>query len=139
MRAGGNVRHLVHHGAAAGARAAGASWADIGEAIVTELGANRVRLSGVRGHRRERARQRRRARARVVRRPRRAEAHPALGGRQRPPADAGPHYQDEADPKAQQGAERSAALLRAAQYDAYVASLRQQADIEISQRNLEKR
>ena len=45
----------------------------------------------------------------------------------------------EADPKAQQGAERSAALLRAAQYDAYVASLRQQADIEISQRNLEKR
>ena len=44
----------------------------------------------------------------------------------------------EGEPKAQQ-AERSAALLRAAQYDAYVASLRQQAEIDISQRNLEKR
>ncbi|HEX6265442.1 MAG TPA: SurA N-terminal domain-containing protein [Burkholderiales bacterium] len=45
----------------------------------------------------------------------------------------------EADPKAQEAGNRPAALLGAAQYDAYVASLRQQADVEINQRNLEKR
>ncbi|HEX6320871.1 MAG TPA: SurA N-terminal domain-containing protein [Burkholderiales bacterium] len=45
----------------------------------------------------------------------------------------------EADPKAQEAGNRPAALLGAAQYEAYVASLRQQADVEISQRNLEKR
>ena len=38
-----------------------------------------------------------------------------------------------------QAGNRPAALLGAAQYDAYVASLREQADIEINQRNLEKR
>ena len=45
----------------------------------------------------------------------------------------------EAEPKAQEAGNRPAALLGAAQYDAYVASLRQQADVEINQRNLEKR
>jgi peptidyl-prolyl cis-trans isomerase D len=45
----------------------------------------------------------------------------------------------EADPKAQEAGNRPAALLGAAQYDAYVASRRQQADVEVSQRNLEKR
>jgi peptidyl-prolyl cis-trans isomerase D len=45
----------------------------------------------------------------------------------------------EADPKAQEAGNRPAALLGAAQYDAYVASLRAQADVEINQRNLEKR
>jgi peptidyl-prolyl cis-trans isomerase D len=45
----------------------------------------------------------------------------------------------EADPKAQEAGSRPAALLAAAQYEAYVASLREQADIEIIQRNLEKR
>jgi peptidyl-prolyl cis-trans isomerase D len=44
----------------------------------------------------------------------------------------------EADPKHDAG-NRSAALLGTAQYEAYVASLRQQADVEINQRNLEKR
>jgi peptidyl-prolyl cis-trans isomerase D len=39
----------------------------------------------------------------------------------------------------QQAGNRPAALLGAAQYDAYVASLRQQADVDINQRNLEKR
>ena len=43
----------------------------------------------------------------------------------------------EGDPK--QAGNRPAALLGAAQYDAYVASLREQADVEINQRNLEKR
>jgi peptidyl-prolyl cis-trans isomerase D len=43
----------------------------------------------------------------------------------------------EGDPK--QAGSRPAALLGAAQYDAYVASLREQADVDISQRNLEKR
>src|SRR5687768_1523919 len=45
----------------------------------------------------------------------------------------------EADPKQQAAGSRPAALLGAAQYDAYVASLRQQADIEINQKTLEKR
>lgn len=45
----------------------------------------------------------------------------------------------EADPKQQAAGNRPAALLGAAQYDAYVASLRQQADIEINQKTLEKR
>jgi peptidyl-prolyl cis-trans isomerase D len=45
----------------------------------------------------------------------------------------------EADPKAQEAGSRPAALLAAAQYEAYVASLREQADIEVIQRNLEKR
>jgi peptidyl-prolyl cis-trans isomerase D len=40
---------------------------------------------------------------------------------------------------AKQAGGRPAALLDAAQYDAFVASLREQADIEINQRNLEKR
>ncbi len=39
----------------------------------------------------------------------------------------------------QQAGNRPAALLGAAQYDAYVASLRGQADIDINQQNLEKR
>jgi hypothetical protein len=43
----------------------------------------------------------------------------------------------EGDPR--QAGNRPAALLGAAQYDAYVASLREQADIDINQRNLEKR
>lgn len=43
----------------------------------------------------------------------------------------------EGDPK--QAGNRPAALLGAAQYDAYVASLRDQADVDINQRNLEKR
>ena len=43
----------------------------------------------------------------------------------------------EGDPS--QAGNRPAALLGAAQYDAYVASLREQADIDINQRNLEKR
>jgi peptidyl-prolyl cis-trans isomerase D len=46
----------------------------------------------------------------------------------------------EGEPKAQEAAgNRPAALLGAAQYDAYLASLRAQADIEINPRNLEKR
>jgi hypothetical protein len=45
----------------------------------------------------------------------------------------------EADPKAQEAGNRPAALLAAAQYEAYVASLREQADVEVIQRNLEKR
>ncbi|HEX2198633.1 MAG TPA: SurA N-terminal domain-containing protein [Burkholderiales bacterium] len=45
----------------------------------------------------------------------------------------------EADPKAQDAGNRPAALLGAAQYDAFVASLRAQADVEINQRTLEKR
>jgi peptidyl-prolyl cis-trans isomerase D len=45
----------------------------------------------------------------------------------------------EAQPKAQDLGNRPAALLGAAQYEAYVASLREQADVEINQRNLEKR
>lgn len=46
----------------------------------------------------------------------------------------------EADPKQlQEAGNRPAALLGAAQYDAYVASLREQADIEINQKNLEKK
>ena len=45
----------------------------------------------------------------------------------------------EADAKQQAAGNRPAALLGAAQYDAYVASLRQQADIEINQKTLEKR
>jgi hypothetical protein len=45
----------------------------------------------------------------------------------------------EAEPKAQDLGNRPAALLGAAQYEAYVASLREQADVEINQRNLEKR
>ena len=45
----------------------------------------------------------------------------------------------EADPKQAQGGNRAAALLGAAQYDAYVASLREQADIDINLENLEKR
>jgi peptidyl-prolyl cis-trans isomerase D len=40
---------------------------------------------------------------------------------------------------AKQAGNRPAALLGAAQYDAYVASLREQADVDINQRNLEKR
>ncbi|MGH8669039.1 MAG: peptidylprolyl isomerase, partial [Burkholderiales bacterium] len=44
----------------------------------------------------------------------------------------------EADPKQQEAGNRPAALLGSAQYEAYVASLRQQADIEINQKNLEK-
>lgn len=38
-----------------------------------------------------------------------------------------------------QAAERAAGLLGAAQYEAYVASLRQQADIEVNQKNLERK
>jgi peptidyl-prolyl cis-trans isomerase D len=45
----------------------------------------------------------------------------------------------EAQPKAQDLGNRPAALLGAAQDEAYVASLREQADVEINQRNLEKR
>lgn len=44
----------------------------------------------------------------------------------------------EAEPK-QDAGNRPAALLGSAQYEAYVASLRAQADIEINQRNLEKK
>jgi peptidyl-prolyl cis-trans isomerase D len=45
----------------------------------------------------------------------------------------------EGEPKQEEAGNRPAALLSAAQYDAYVASLRQQADIEINQKNLQKR
>jgi peptidyl-prolyl cis-trans isomerase D len=48
----------------------------------------------------------------------------------------------EADPKQQQAGQvdnRVAALLGGSQYEAYVASLREQADIEINQKNLERK
>lgn len=47
----------------------------------------------------------------------------------------------EADPKEQaaEASQRTAGLLGAAQYEAFVASLRKQADIEINQANLEKK
>ena len=47
----------------------------------------------------------------------------------------------EADPKqlAQEATARAAGLLSNAQYNAYVASLRQQADIEVNQANLERK
>lgn len=47
----------------------------------------------------------------------------------------------ESDPKqqAQESTGRAAGLLGASQYDAYVASLRQQADISINQKNLERK
>jgi peptidyl-prolyl cis-trans isomerase D len=47
----------------------------------------------------------------------------------------------EADPKKPSGdaAQRAAGLMGASQYDAYVASLRQQADVEINQANLERK
>lgn len=46
----------------------------------------------------------------------------------------------EAEPKqVQEAGNRPAALLGAAQYDAYVASLREQADIDINRKNLEKK
>lgn len=45
----------------------------------------------------------------------------------------------EADPKQAEAANRPAALLSAAQYEAYVASLREQADIEINSENLQRR
>jgi peptidyl-prolyl cis-trans isomerase D len=47
----------------------------------------------------------------------------------------------EADPKKQSGdsAQRAAGLMGASQYDAYVASLRKQADVAINQANLERK
>jgi uncharacterized short protein YbdD (DUF466 family) len=47
----------------------------------------------------------------------------------------------DADPKKQSGdsAQRAAGLMGASQYDAYVASLRKQADVAINQANLERK
>jgi hypothetical protein len=47
----------------------------------------------------------------------------------------------EADPKkdSKEANERAGGLMAAAQYEAYVASLRKQADIEINQANLERK
>ena len=47
----------------------------------------------------------------------------------------------EAEPKkdSKEASERAGALMASAQYDAYVASLRKQADIEINQANLERK
>jgi peptidyl-prolyl cis-trans isomerase D len=41
--------------------------------------------------------------------------------------------------QASQATERVASLMGAAQYEAYVASLRQHADIELNQKNLERK
>jgi hypothetical protein len=41
--------------------------------------------------------------------------------------------------QAGQAGERAAGLMGSAQYDAYVASLRERADVDVNRKNLEKR